>query len=71
MIVMRIQEQAFGGLDRDSLTDERRRFCTLVRPTFTDSHSDDPDGSNHCFVGRKLWLVWDTFLGIGRGYRLA
>lgn len=33
---------------------------------FTDSHSDDPDGSNHCFVGRKLWLVWDTFEGIAR-----
>jgi hypothetical protein len=32
----------------------------------TDSHSDDPDGSNHCFVGRKLWLVWDTFLGLSR-----
>jgi hypothetical protein len=29
----------------------------------TDSHSDDPDGSNHCFVGRKLWLAWDTFEG--------
>jgi hypothetical protein len=34
---------------------------------FTDSHSDDPDGSNHCFVGKKLWLVWDTFEGIARG----
>jgi hypothetical protein len=34
--------------------------------TFTDSHTDDPDGSNHCFVGRKLWLVWDTFLGMSR-----
>ncbi len=33
---------------------------------FTDSHSDDPDGSNHCFVGKKLWLVWDTFEGIAR-----
>jgi hypothetical protein len=34
--------------------------------TFTDSHTDDPDGSNHCFIGRKLWLVWDTFLGLSR-----
>jgi hypothetical protein len=34
--------------------------------TFTDSHSDDPDGSNHCFLGRKLWLVWDTFLGLSQ-----
>jgi hypothetical protein len=32
----------------------------------SDSHTDDPDGSNHCFVGRKLWLVWDTFLGLRR-----
>jgi hypothetical protein len=34
---------------------------------FTDSHSDDPDGSNHCFVGKKLWLVWDTLEGLSRG----
>lgn len=34
---------------------------------FTDSHSDSPDGSNHCFVGKKLWLVWDTFEGIAKG----
>ena len=33
----------------------------------TDSHSDDPDGSNHCFIGRKLWLAWDTFEGRGAG----
>lgn len=32
----------------------------------SDSHSDVPDGSNHCFAGRKLWLVWDTFLGLSR-----
>jgi hypothetical protein len=32
----------------------------------SDSHSDDPDGSNHCFRGRKLWLVWDTFVGLSR-----
>ena len=34
---------------------------------FTDSHSDDPDGSNHCFVGEKLWLAWDTFEGAAAG----
>jgi hypothetical protein len=34
---------------------------------FSDSHTDDPDGSNHCFAGEKLWLVWDTFRGIARG----
>lgn len=32
----------------------------------TDSHSDDPDGSNHCFAGKKLWLAWDTFAGLER-----
>jgi hypothetical protein len=36
--------------------------------TFTDSHSDDPDGSNHCFVGEKLWLAWDTFEGQAVGF---
>lgn len=33
----------------------------------TDSHSDAPDGYNHCFTGRKLWLIWDTFEGLSRG----
>ena len=33
----------------------------------TDSHSDDPDGTNHCFFGKKLWLAWDTFDGIAAG----
>jgi hypothetical protein len=33
----------------------------------TDSHSDDPDGSNHSFCGRKLWLGWETFEGQAAG----
>lgn len=44
----------------------RQEMMTMVissRGNVTDSHSDDPDGSNHCFVGRKLWLAWDTFEG--------
>jgi hypothetical protein len=32
-----------------------------------DSHSDDHSGSNHCFVGAKLWLMWDTVEGLARG----
>lgn len=47
----------------------RQEMLTMVvssAGTFTDSHSDDPDGSNHCFTGKKLWLVWDTFLGLSR-----
>ncbi len=36
--------------------------ATLLMGTpgcFTDSHSDDPDGSNYCIRGKKLWFVWD------------
>lgn len=35
--------------------------------SMSDSHSDDPDGSNHCFVGKKLWLMWDTYEGMAAG----
>ncbi len=41
-------------------------MMTLVisaRGIFSDSHSDDGDGSNHCFVGKKLWLAWDRAEG--------
>lgn len=34
---------------------------------YTDSHSDDHSGSNHSFVGTKLWLLWDTQEGLRRG----
>lgn len=37
-------------------------MLTLVvssRGIFSDSHSDDGDGSNHCILGKKLWLAWD------------
>jgi len=34
---------------------------------FTDSHSDDHSGSNHCFVGTKIWLMWDTAEGLANG----
>jgi hypothetical protein len=33
----------------------------------TDSHSDDHSGSNHSFVGAKLWLMWDTLEGFKHG----
>jgi hypothetical protein len=48
----------------------REEILTMVVSSagaFSDSHTDDPDGSNHCFTGRKLWLVWDTFEGIAHG----
>ncbi|WP_027554440.1 hypothetical protein [Bradyrhizobium sp. Cp5.3] len=34
---------------------------------FTDSHSDDHSGSNHSFIGAKLWLLWDTLEGFEHG----
>lgn len=46
-----------GGEDISTL-----EMLTLVISStgiFSDSHSDDGDGSNHCFVGKKLWLAWD------------
>ncbi len=33
----------------------------------TDSHTDDFDVSNHCFIGSKLWLVWDRIEGQKQG----
>jgi hypothetical protein len=33
----------------------------------SDSHSDDHSGSNHSFVGTKLWLLWDTLEGLKHG----
>lgn len=47
-------------------------MMTLVissKGNVTDSHADDCDGSNHCFVGRKLWLAWDRIEGRSRGFQ--
>ncbi|MBX7110187.1 MAG: hypothetical protein K1X61_16165 [Chitinophagales bacterium] len=33
------------------------------RGIFSDSHTDDGDGSNHCFTGKKLWFAWDRMEG--------
>jgi len=47
-------------------------MMTLVissRGNVTDSHQDDCDGSNHCFVGKKLWLAWDRLQGKARGFQ--
>jgi len=44
--------------------------ATLLMGTsgcMTDSHSDDPDGCNHCIAGSKFWLVWDRLEGAARG----
>lgn len=49
---------------------EQIEMLSLVissKGTFTDSHADDCDGSNHCFVGKKLWLAWDRIEGNAKG----
>ncbi|NOD77730.1 MULTISPECIES: hypothetical protein [unclassified Ruegeria] len=33
----------------------------------TDSHSDDMAVCNHCCIGSKLWLAWDTYEGLAAG----
>ena len=37
--------------------------------SLTDNHADDCDGTNHCFVGRKLWLAWDRIDGKRAGFQ--
>jgi hypothetical protein len=51
-------------------TDGHQSQDSLVISTVgavTDSHSDDHSGSNHSFVGTKLWLLWDTLEGFEHG----
>jgi len=48
-------------------TQEMFSFVISSRGFVTDSHSDDPDSSNYCFAGRKLWLSWDTYEGLEHG----
>ena len=60
----------FNMLRRSSEDVARQEMMTLVISSpgnVTDSHSDDPDGTNHCFFGRKLWLAWETFEGMAAG----
>ncbi len=52
----------------DNLSDQEMLTLVIASPgNVTDSHSDDPDGTNHCFTGKKLWLAWETFEGIKAG----
>jgi hypothetical protein len=47
-------------------------MMTLVissKGNMTDTHADDCDGTNHCFVGRKLWLAWDRIEGKAAGFQ--
>ena len=50
---------------------DKLEMMTLVlssKGNITDNHTDDCDGSNHCFVGKKLWLAWDRMEGLARGF---
>jgi len=61
---------SFNLLLECSRESSRLEMMTLVISTdgnVTDSHSDDSDGSNHCFEGLKLWLAWDRSEGQLRG----
>lgn len=53
--------------DREVSAQEMMTAVISSSGTVSDSHSDDPDGSNHCLVGRKVWLIWDTFEGLRSG----
>ena len=51
---------------------EKIEMMSLVissKGTFTDSHADDCDGSNHCFAGKKLWLAWGRIEGKAAGFQ--
>jgi hypothetical protein len=50
---------------------DQLEMMTLVissEGNLTDNHTDDCDGSNHCFIGKKLWLAWDRMEGRARGF---
>lgn len=50
---------------------ESIEMMTLVvssEGNLTDNHADDCDGTNHCFLGRKLWLAWDRLEGKAAGF---
>lgn len=60
----------FNALIRGSDDLALEEMMTLVIASaghVTDSHSDDPDGTNHCYFGQKLWLAWDVFEGMAAG----
>ena len=58
---------------RQRFIDEIETMSLVIcsRGHVTDTHADDCDGSNHCFVGKKLWLAWDRIEGTARGFQDA
>src|ERR1041384_6048528 len=62
----------FDVLCRDRRFIEEIEMMTVVissKGNVTDSHQDDCDGSNHCFLGKKLCLAWDRLEGKTRGFQ--
>lgn len=57
-----LAQEKSAGADQEMMT-----LVLSSKGALTDSHSDDPDGSNHCVSGHKLWLVWDTQEGCRAG----
>lgn len=57
-----LPRSTFGAQEQEMFS-----FVISTRGHVTDSHSDDPDSSNFCFTGRKLWLAWDTYEGAKQG----
>ncbi len=53
--------------DEQTALEEMMTMVVSSRGSISDSHSDTPDGSNHCFEGRKIWLMWETFEGFEHG----
>lgn len=61
----------FNILSIDPMLIENLEMMTAVissKRNLTDTHTDDCDGSNHCFLGKKLWLCWDRMEGRARGF---
>jgi hypothetical protein len=56
---------------RAARAQEMFSFVISAEGMVTDSHSDDPDSSNTCLEGRKLWIFWDTYTGLAAGLQDA
>ncbi|MBV9928875.1 MAG: hypothetical protein JOZ96_27930 [Acidobacteria bacterium] len=56
-----------GGVFRQTI--EMMTLVISSEGNLTDIHADDCDGTNHCFLGRKLWLAWDRLEGRAAGFQ--
>jgi hypothetical protein len=61
----------FNVLCADPVLVDKLEMMTAVissKRNVTDTHTDDCDGSNHCLLGKKLWLCWDRMEGRAKGF---